>query len=239
MRRTLTALAWARSLAARYRTHARRIPRLNAVLLRPTVAPASVTLVRHMPSYLTRHVTQRIQTSHHIAVRVAPRVSITIPSRAVTLARPTNVEDRRAAQALRAVAPVAASRAPTPTSRPAAAAASRPVLRRRLGARSHVYDPQPGPVRFTPVRRVVRVPDTRETEQRKATVANLAPTPWPDNQTASDPAAVWPPQTAVPSPPVRAGSRQGPAIDIDHVTAQVIKAIDRRAIADRERRGKA
>jgi hypothetical protein len=97
----------------------------------------------------------------------------------------------------------------------------------------------PGPARFAPVRRVVRVPNTRDAEQREAAVANLAASPWPDNQTASGPAALWPPPTPGKPPPVRALSQQGPAIDIDHVTDQVIKAIDRRAIAYRERRGKA
>jgi hypothetical protein len=98
--------------------------------------------------------------------------------------------------------------------------------------RSDVDGPTHPPTRFTPVRRLVRAPAGRSTDD-----SHGAP-PWSENDTPSIPAAVWPQRIPGSPPSGRTWPQDEPAIDIDRVTDQVVRAIDRRAIAYRERQGR-
>jgi hypothetical protein len=231
MTRRMTAAAWARSLAARYRAHARRLPRLNLVLLQPTVVSAPVNVVQHKPSYVTRHSTYHTvrQTSYRIALHVAPRVAIAIQTGRAPLVAPTRLVSHRAARDAQDPRPATVR---VIKRRPTVDGAAGSAGLKRYVNRSDVDGSTDAPTRFTPVRRLVRAPAGRSPDD-----SHGAP-PWSEHNAPSVPTAVWPERTPGSPPPGRTWPHDEPAIDIDRVTDQVVRAIDRRAIAYRERQGR-
>jgi len=217
------ALAWARSIADRHTARTVGAPRLDLVLLRPPPGP----------ELHASYVTQWEQ------VRFTPRLAITVHThleRGPTgAAAASSLVDMVRARTNRIIPPGGRVEPVVPGVRPGP---------ERLYPRAGGPDPDAAPevARRTaaptgPFERVDRVVRSGAVADPEPAVAVARPSPTRPAGYPVEREPSWPPAAAGARGAHR-GPGEAPVIDIEHVTDQVVRAIDRRALAYRERRGR-